>query len=157
MRKIQRILCAVDFSETSLEAFRYADDFADWMGAELVVLHAFSQPATHDPNGQWTPSDPTVLQRLAEFRSNHADVKLRHLAHAGLADEVICWAAEQERCDLIVVGTHGRTGISHLLLGSTAESVMRMAPCPVLAIRPQRTSRLLVEPSVAPMPTPRSI
>ncbi len=157
MRKIQRILCPVDFSEPSEEAFRYADDFAHWIQAELIVLHAFSQPATHDPNGQWTPSEPGILEKLHAFHSNHPNAKLRHLAHAGLADEVICWAADHERCQLIIIGTHGRTGIRHLLLGSTTESVMRMAPCPVLAVRPQQKSQLLVEPMVEPMPTPRSI
>ena len=153
---VERILCPVDFSETSLAAFHYADDFANWTGAELVVLHAFSQPTSYDKAGQWTPADASIQENLAAVTSKHENVQVKRIAHAGLPDEVICWAAEDQACDLIVMGTHGRTGLKHLLFGSTAESVLKHARCPVLTIRPQKQGQpQLAEPMVTPMPTPR--
>ncbi len=152
----QRILCPVDFSETSRAAFDYADDFASWIGAELLVLHAFSEPANFDRAGQSQPADARILEDLHAVKSQHEHVTVTHLAHAGVAEEVICWAAEKHDCQLIVMGTHGRTGLKHLLFGSTAESVLRHARCPVLTIRPQKKGQPpLAEPMVTPIPAQR--
>jgi nucleotide-binding universal stress UspA family protein len=97
-----------------------------------------------------------VLTELQAVRPKNESVQIQHIAHAGLADEVICWAAEDQACDLIVMGTHGRTGLKHLLFGSTAESVLKHARCPVLTIRPQKQDQQpLAEPMVTPMPAPR--
>jgi nucleotide-binding universal stress UspA family protein len=156
MSAVQRILCPVDFSDTSNAAFDYADDFANWMGAELVVLHVFSQPASYDKAGQWQPADASILKDLHAVKSKHENRKIRHLAHAGMADEVICWAAEDQDCQLIIMGTHGRTGLKHLIFGSTAESVLKHARCPVVTIRPPKKDETpLEEPMVTPMPMPR--
>lgn len=155
MAIINRILCPVDFSETSTAAFRYADNLAAWANAEIILLHAFSDPVSYDDAGQWKPADPAVHEQLGQLKSNHANVVLTPFTHAGLPDEVICWAAEHEGCDLIVMGTHGRTGLKHLLFGSTAEAVLRNARCPVLTIRPQEHNLpKLQEPTVAPLPPP---
>jgi nucleotide-binding universal stress UspA family protein len=156
MFAVQRILCPVDFSATSNAAFDYADDFASWIGAELVVLHAFSQPTCYDKAGQWQPADAKILEDLHAVKSKHGSLKLKHLAHAGMPDEVICWAAEDQDCQLIIMGTHGRTGLQHLIFGSTAESVLKHARCPVVTIRPQKQDQPpLQEPIVTPMPMPR--
>jgi universal stress protein A len=145
----QRILCPVDFSETSGKALQYAERLAAASGAEVVVLHAF------DP-GQTRPLDPTLRDRLETLRPASPQVKFRHVLHAGSAGEVICWYAEDQKCDLIVMGTHGRTGLMHLILGSVAEHVLRHARCPVQVVRnrPAQEPRLK-EPVVMPPPPPR--
>ena len=156
MAHIKRILCPIDFSETSMTAFEYAEDLASWADAEIVLLHAFLQPAAYDHAGQWTPADAKITEDLEAVVSKHENVKLNRITHAGLADDLICWAAENQDCDMIIMGTHGRTGLKHLLFGSTAESVLKRARCPVLTIRPQpQDQEPLPEPIVSPMPAPR--
>lgn len=153
---ISRILCPIDFSENSMHAFRYADDLASWVGADLTLLHSFDQPASHDQEGQWKPSDPSVLAKLDEVKSNHENVVVTRMAHAGAAGKVICWAAEDQACDLIIMGTHGRGGLRRALLGSTAEYVLRHARCPVLTIREQKEYRNLLPEPVVTTPYRRS-
>jgi nucleotide-binding universal stress UspA family protein len=130
-----RILCPVDFSETAAKALRYAERLAGASEAEVVVLHAFDIPETYDRPGQTRPADPNLAERLKAIVPASRQVKFRHSLHAGLAGEVICWFAQDQECDLIVMGTHGRSGLKHLFLGSVAEHVMRHAPCPVLVVR----------------------
>ena len=76
--------------------------------------------------------------------------------HAGPPAEVICWLAQERKCDLIVMGTHGRSGLKHLLLGSVAELVLRNARCPVLTVRDRPANDpQLAEPKVLPLAPPR--
>lgn len=155
MSTITRILCPVDFSGPSTHAFQYADDFAAWVGAELVLTHAFDDPVTYDGKGQWTPSNPGIAKELEAITSKHNDVSVTRVLHAGPAGQVICWAAEHRGCDLIIMGTHGRTGLNHLLFGSTAEYVLKQARCPVLTIRLlDKETTPLREPMVNPLPAP---
>lgn len=156
MNLIQRILCPVDFSETSSAAFHYADRLAHGTGAELVLLHAFEVPESLDPRSQERPADPRLKEQLEKFRPSSAGVKVTYVLHAGLPGEVICWLAQERKCDLIVMGTHGRTGLKHLLFGSVAEYVLKHARSPVLTIRlrPANESPLR-EPMVLPVPLPR--
>jgi nucleotide-binding universal stress UspA family protein len=152
---ITRILCPIDFSENSLNAFRYADDFASWVGADLVLLHAFSKPASYDSQGQWEPSDTSITTLMEDVKSSHDNVSITRLTHAGEAGEVICWGAEDQACNLIIMGTHGRGGVKRALLGSIAEHVLRNARCPVMTVREQKTHvALLPEPMVMPSTAP---
>ncbi len=156
MPAIDRILCPIDFSEPSLLAFDYAVDFAVGLGAELVLVHAFDNPASYDREGQWKPSDPSLVKKLDEIKPGQGNVAVTRVLHAGLAEDVICWAAQDQACDLIIMGTHGRTGLKHLLFGSTAEYVLKHATCPVLTIRQQpQDAPVLPEPMVTPIPAPR--
>ncbi len=156
MTQIRRILCPIDFSAPSTTAFEYADHLASLLGAELVVIHAFDRPSSYDAAGQTIPADASIAEKMEAVSSPHAEVKLTKLLHAGMAEDVICWAAESHGCDMIVMGTHGHTGLKHLLFGSTAEYVLRHARCPVLTIRPQtQHQEPLTEPMVTPMPPPR--
>jgi universal stress protein A len=156
MSLVQRILCPVDFSETSVAAFDYAARLAEEVSAEVVVLHAFDEPATLDMHGQHTPADATLRVRLDAIRRAGDTVPLHHILHAGPAGEVICWVAQDRDCDLIVMGTHGRTGLAHLLFGSTAEYVLRNARCPVLTVRRRPVNEPpLKEPLVLPRRAPR--
>ena len=152
MGEWSRICCAVDFSDTSRLAMAEAADLARQCGAELTLVHVFKPPAA---------STTDVLA---------APVGLAELGTVDLARDLSVWKAEAERVtatavrtallvgdpahellrhardrgvDLLVVGTHGRTGLKHLLLGSVAERLVLHAPCPVLVVRRK-------EPSLAP-------
>lgn len=150
--KRTKLLCPIDFSETSLEALTYAADMAAKMDAVLVVGHAFSRPASWDREGQNHPDDETLEERI---ESLECSVPHETVLHAGPPGKVICWLAQEHDCDLIVMGTHGRTGLKHLLLGSTAEYVLQHARCPVLTVRHKRHGeRPLEEPIVMPLPGP---
>ena len=84
------------------------------------------------------------------------DDRVTRVLHAGPAGEVICWMAEHRKCDVIVIGTHGRTGLTHLLLGSVTEYVMRHARCPVVTVRDRPADEQpLPEPLVLPPKAPR--
>lgn len=153
---IHRILCPIDFSETSVKAFEYAAKLARHLRAELVLLHAFDTPETLNIAGQTHPLNHELQTKLEAFQAPSADVAISRTLHAGDAGEVICWLAEQRGCDLIVMGTHGRSGLKHLLFGSVAEHVLRHARCPVLTVRDRPADeRPLPEPLVIPLPPPR--
>lgn len=152
---IERILCAVDFSDAANEAFEYAKELAGKLAGELVLLHAFEVSANTGADGLHRPADPTVRIKLEAMQISSPQVHLSHLLHAGPAGEVICWVAQDRECDLIVMGTHGRTGLSHLLFGSNAEYVLRHARCPVLTIRKRAENESpLAEPTALPPPPP---
>ena len=156
MNGIQRILCPVDFSETSDKAFAVADSLAQRLGAELVILHAFEYPEQLTVAAQERPLDPTLKPKLEGMKTSHPNVIVEHVLHAGQPGEVICWVGQARQCDLIVMGTHGRTGLMHLLLGSVAEHVMRHACSPVLTVRNRPADEPpLEEPLVLPVPPPR--
>lgn len=156
MTTIKRILCAIDFSAPSDEAFHFADALAQSLTAELVLLHAFDTPATLDLAGQSNPADPELTSRLASIRSSSLDLVVERVLHAGDPGEVICWLAQDRHCDLIVMGTHGHSGLAHLLFGSVAEYVLRHARCPVVTIRKVPADQPpLKEPKVLPLPPPR--
>jgi nucleotide-binding universal stress UspA family protein len=148
-----RILCPIDFSETSAKAMKHAEQVAEKFGAELILLHAFDTPETYDRKGQTRPADRELEPKLRNIQSTR--VKLSHALHAGSPGEVICWFAEEKQCDLIVMGTHGRTGLKHFFLGSVAEHVVRHARCPVLVLRTGKPGEArLEEPIVLPPPPP---
>ncbi|MCY1083733.1 universal stress protein [Archangium lansingense] len=144
MSKIQRILVPVDFSETSRKALEYAYQFAQRFDAKLDVLHVW-RPSEYagDEMVVMTRSEPELT--LSTFLRNHADQQLtaflkdvphsKQLLEAGDPARVIARVAGEGGYELLIMGTHGRTGMSHLLLGSVAEKVVRLAPCPVLTFR----------------------
>ena len=119
------------------------------------MLHAFDVPETLNLMGQEHPSDPTLREQLDRVPVAE-DVRVVRLLHAGPPGAVICWMAQGRDCDLIVMGTHGRGALTHLLVGSVAEYVLRHARCPVLTIRDRPANEPpLDEPRVLPVPAPR--
>lgn len=157
MPMIQHILCPTDFSDTAAKAVAYAEQLAIEAGAELTLMHAFDTPAEWTLAGQEHPRDPRLQQQLDALLadSSHAQ-KIHRQQHAGAAGEVICWMAQDRHCDLIVMGTHGRTGLRHLLFGSIAEYVLQHARCPVVTIRDRHPNETpLQQPIVMPVPPPR--
>lgn len=156
MQPISKILCPYDFSDRSREVLDFAERLAKSMSAEVVLLHVFDTAVDYSPKGQTVPIDPSVQERFESIRLSDAGIPVQRFLHLGIPGEVICWLAEHEKCDLIVMGTHGRTGISHLLFGSVTEYVVRHARCPVLTVRPRpAVEEPLPEPLVNPLPAPR--
>ncbi|MFN8644146.1 MAG: universal stress protein [Candidatus Binatia bacterium] len=147
MPKIKRILVPIDFSPPALKALDYAADFAKPLNAELCVLFVIEPIyyAVPDLAGaaagavgglleEQRSSAKAQLERL-QARYARKQVRLRTLLQAGTPYQAITDAAKSLKADMIVMSTHGRTGVSHFLLGSVAERVVRTAACPVLTIR----------------------
>jgi len=152
-KMITRILCPIDFSKPSMEAFDYAHELALSTKATMVLCHAFDKPATWELGDQTEPADETIKQKLLDVKST---LPLERYLHVGSPGKVICWLAEDKACDLIIMGTHGRTGLLHLLYGSVAEYVLQHANCPVMTIRLQPAKQVAQkEPIVIPLPAPR--
>jgi len=156
MDMISRILVPVDFSETSAKALQYAERLARSTGAELLLAHAFSVPETLDLAGQLHAADPQLPGQLAAVAATLQTPPREQILHAGTPGDVICWLAQNRQCDLIVMGTHGRTGLMHLLMGSVAAHVLQHARCPVLVVRNRPDNEPpLLEPMVLPIKAPR--
>jgi universal stress protein A len=147
--RIRRILIPVDFSSTSLAALDYAAAFGKPFKAELVALHVvepiyYAAPdftgslpgATAELLDEQRRAARTQLLRL-ERRYAKRRIALRALLQTGAPHQAIADTAQQAKCDLIVMSTHGHSGLAHLLMGSVAERVVRAATCPVLTIRPR--------------------
>lgn len=143
---ISRILVPVDFSPCSRAALEYAAELADRNDARVEVLHV-QEPAPYaGPVGmsmmppvarRWDETPGDVLRELEGFVGPSHD-HLRVRVESGLPGDVIPAVAKQGDFDLIVMGTHGRSGFARALLGSVAETVMRRAPVPVLTLRMPR-------------------
>ncbi len=144
MTQFRRIVCPTDFSPTADVAVRYAASLARAYGAELVLLHVL--PQLHYPLRGLGMA--TAFPHLQEELHTRANERLQAAVVAagdagtvrtelrdGDAYEGILGAAHDLGADLIVMGTHGHTGLKHALLGSTAERVVRLAECPVLTVR----------------------
>lgn len=145
MIQIQKILFPTDLSETAAEAQLYACELAEQFGAELHVLSVVQDVALMSPD----PNMPWVIPASSfdEVRKN-LEVSLSQIpapewcVNRTVVREIRLGApfieidkyASEHNIDLIVIGTHGRSGITHLLLGSTAEKIVRKAPCPVLTV-----------------------
>ena len=154
MLPFQTILIAADFSESSREAFRAACSLAREDETRVIVLNVMEPRYVPEPPGYLgdqpvrylrvarPPSEHESLQeRLREVYTPDSPLDVEYQTREGDAAEEILRAAEETRSDLIVMGTHGRTGLRRLLAGSIAETVLRKARCPVLALRPQVVPR----------------
>jgi nucleotide-binding universal stress UspA family protein len=147
---ITKILAPTDFSEDSARALEYAEEIARKFGAEIVMIHVDQPlaPVIIAPEFG-TAFDMGAVSRLAEeqrllaqreldtiaSRLREAGLKSRGLLKVGAPFLEILTAAHSENADLIVMGTHGRTGLAHVLMGSVAERVVNRANCPVLTVR----------------------
>ncbi len=141
----QRILCAVDFSEGSRAALRLAAELAREREAHLVLVHVEEAPLWEREPALRMPGDLTE-ERRAQVRTElaawqHQAVmlgapKVTTAVASGVAwDRLVALAQDDPAVELVVVGTHGRTGLSRALIGSVAERVVRHAPCSVLVAR----------------------
>jgi nucleotide-binding universal stress UspA family protein len=146
MAAIRRILHATDFSPASRPAFLRAVELARANRAQLIALHVMTPPVLYTPDGYALPQTYTSL--LADMRAaaqkqldrlvaaaKARGVRARGLLLEGLPHDRIARAARSIRADLLVIGTHGRTGLARLFLGSVASRVIASATCPVLSVR----------------------
>jgi universal stress protein A len=145
MINLKRILVATDFSQHSRLALKYAATLAEAFRAEVILCHVLEKP-------DFLSTLPPVMEgyfppNLAELHEKHARTECEALLsqagikngwivlpHGNPAAETVA-AAKKEQADLLVVGTHGRGALTHLLLGSVAEKIVRSAGCPVLTVR----------------------
>ncbi len=142
---IGHILCPVDFLQTSEEALRYAGALALQFHAELTVLHVVHDPlditCSHIPHPPLEQLREEMLRAAEHTLQDEVRRKLRSLPGtktavvAGQPFQQIVRYAREHHVDLIVIGTQGLSGLDHLVVGSTAERVLRLAPCPVVSIR----------------------
>ncbi|MDB6151824.1 MAG: uspa protein [Chthoniobacteraceae bacterium] len=139
--RLKKILVPLDLSAASEKALRYAVPFAKQFGAKIILFHAIEPlpyPAdlTYAPLGEVILIEPT-RERLGELAKSIVEPELldQCMVHIGIAFELIVDFARQLNVDLIVITTHGYTGLKRVLLGSTAERIVRHAPCPVLVVR----------------------
>ena len=137
-----RVLVPMDFSDHSDRALEYATALAGGTGASLHLLNVVEPVAA--VSGEMYISMPELtdnlaaeaLRRLREHKEGiPPGLAVTVDVAVGLAAVTIAQAATDQKCDLIVMGTHGRTGLAHLFMGSVAERVTRLAPCPVLTVR----------------------
>jgi nucleotide-binding universal stress UspA family protein len=145
MKPFDKILTAIDFSENSDHAFEYALTLATQFQAELTILHVINEPV--DLRGFYVPhiSFEQLEKEIEEGAQNMMEKfcqnKLADFTNyktaivSGIPYEEIIKKADEIASSLIVLGTHGRTGLDHIIFGSTAERVVRSASCPVLTIR----------------------
>jgi nucleotide-binding universal stress UspA family protein len=143
---ITRVLVPTDFSESSAEALEYAAQLAARIGARIEVLHVVDDPVA---SGAWNPDIfsgeiSRFMDDLVEDVHRRLDTLVQHLS-GSLAPRTVVLRGQPARTivdyartgafDLIVMGTHGRSGLSHALRGSVAEHVLRSAPCAVLTLK----------------------
>ena len=148
MEKALKVLVPVDFSRYSLETVAFALSLRTYYNPLYTFFHVVAMGEV-EPLGYFGPgAADTIAQRVKEAtvelealaersRQNYLDVRIDCRVATGIPFKEICLLADEEKFGLIIIGTHGRTGLSHLLIGSTAERVVQLASCPVLSIKPR--------------------
>ena len=137
--KIKKILFPTDFSHASDAGLPLATSLARDAGATLVILHVEEPPLAYGGGelyyGIPEPNTEALQKMLAEVKPTDANVPYVHRMVTGDPATEIVRVAQEEQADILVVGTHGRSGITRLLMGSVAEQVIRHAACPVLTFK----------------------
>ena len=148
MKKSLKILVPFDFSRYSRETLRFALTLTEAFEAEFLLLHVIPRGEvetfatlggeSEEKRSRRLDEAGAELERVAEdIRQQHPELKFETRVVEGVPFKEICGLAGEENFQLIVIGTHGRTGLSHLLIGSTAERVVQHASCPVLSVKPR--------------------
>jgi universal stress protein A len=142
--KIKRILCPTDFSASAEKAVEYAVFLASSHNAELQLLHVVDHLHGFDNYLILSMTPDEISERMEEHTNENLSevvnqiketVKIQKAVRHGKASVQIVEMAKEMKADLVVMGTHGRTGLSHVIIGSVAEAVIRHAHCPVLVVR----------------------
>lgn len=147
MSRLSTIVHPTDFSRASTPAFKRAVEMAKDNRAHLLVVHVLAPSASivmadgyvspkvyDDMDRAARAGAQKQLRRLAE-QAKRSGVRVKPLLLEGIAHERIAQAARSQKADLLVIGTHGRTGFARFFLGSVASRVLAIAPCPVLTVR----------------------
>ncbi len=142
---IKKVLVPIDFSDYSKSSLRYAVNFAKKFNAEIYLIYVV-EPVIYPPdfsmgqiaipsvNAEWDERAREELKNLAKTEIPEG-VKVKTILKNGKPFLEIIDTASEENIDLIIIATHGHSGVEHILFGSTAEKVVRKAPCPVLTLR----------------------
>jgi nucleotide-binding universal stress UspA family protein len=144
-RLFHRIVVPTDFSACSEDAWALARRIAGAVGSEIVLVHVFVEPPSYaEPslsvNSAWQVIESArkwveeTLEKWADA-AREKGISVRTLVRTGSPYQEIVDLATDERADLVAMGTHGRSGVNRFLLGSVADRVIRLAPCPVLTVR----------------------
>lgn len=157
------ILVPIDFSETSIKALDYALALAAEFNSQIHLVHVLEFPAVFNSTSKpsyaiWDKeAKKAAADRLAELIREKTDesISVKSEVRFGRAFKSVCDVAQEQKADLIVIGTHGFTGLKHVLLGSTAERVVRHAPCSVLTVhaRENRKVKSVLKPKKILFPT----
>ena len=161
MLTLQRVLCPIDLSESSRQALIYARALSSWYEAPLTVLHVcvdlpvfeMASPFGHSASSTVVIEEAQIAERRAAVRAfvwsavgdNSIDVIVREGADAKAE---ILKEAGNDGASMIVMGTHGRSGIDHVLLGSVTEKVLHKSPCPILVVPPHASTVALGAPAI---------
>lgn len=149
MIKLKKILYPTDFSDSSLEALKYAISFAREFKAKLVLMHVVNEKVFSEGLNLPRVVSIEALEREMTAEAERQMKVIIPVEERGRLDaetvivrgnpflEIIRYAHERD-VDLIIIGTHGRSGVEHVIFGSTAEKVVRKAPCPVLSVKPSQ-------------------
>lgn len=155
--QLKSILCPVDFSEFSAAAYQYALSLAEYYQARLICLHIvelwkypFADYAAHEADyakfaKALNEGGEVQLHQFVQKYSGHG-IQPELVVHQGNASDCTLWFAQKESMEVIVMGTHGRRGFDRLVLGSTADRVIRKAVCPVLVVSNASQSAMTVGP-----------
>jgi universal stress protein A len=139
MFKISTILCPVDFSDASRKALRYAHEFAVNMRASTVLLNVIDIPIESLVNNMQLDEEleKSALQELEALKNEWLSegLNVESLVEIGIPADVILEQAAKRDVNLIIMGSHGKKGMTRLVLGSVAETVLRQAGCPVLVVK----------------------
>jgi len=143
--KIKKVLVPIDFSDYSKSSLRYAVNFAKQFNAEIFLIYVL-EPVIYPPdfsmgqiaipsiNAEWGERAREELENLAKTEIPEG-INVKTILKNGKPFLEIIDTASEENIDLIIIATHGHSGVEHILFGSTAEKVVRKAPCPVLTLR----------------------
>jgi nucleotide-binding universal stress UspA family protein len=142
MRPLTKILVPIDWGKESKRDFQLAASLAGEHNAQLIVLYAVPVPAVI-----YGPPPASYLdhlrQDLCSMKPSDPKIRMQSLLIEGNPAAAILEVAKETNCDLIVMGTHGRSGLNRLLKGSVAEEVMRKAPCPVMTLNSELAAHLI--------------
>ena len=135
----KRILCPLDFSENSQAALGYASSLAKESGAKLFLVHVDDSQVPYDAGFAAYVAPPNnreiLMEQLVAIVPTLDDVEYEHQLLLGHPADAIVDFSKEHNIDLIVMGTHGRTGVARLVMGSIAEAIVRRAECPVLTVK----------------------
>ena len=146
MSRIRRILHPTDFSTASLAAYKRAVDMAKANRAELLLVHVLAPAIPMMADGYLSPKVYEDMEHASRAygqkhlaalvrKAKQAGVRVKGLLLEGIPHERVAGAARSKKADLLVIGTHGRSGFAKLFLGSVASRILAVAPCPVLTVR----------------------
>ena len=153
--EIKKVLVPIDFSDYSKSALKYAADFAQKLRAEMILIYVV-EPVIYPPdfsmgqiaipsiNTEWDMKAKEELDKLADTEIPDA-ITVKTVIKTGKPFIEVIETASEEDVDIIIIASHGHSGMEHILFGSTAEKVVRKAPCPVLTLREPKKGFLFKE------------